>query len=129
MTDPQLPVTKEEALRYSKPALEAEIDRRRKNIKLFQEQVANEESIGENQGESDSAESENSENEDSGDENNNEASLSEIENNASDENINELEIEELPVSDNGEPQEIIVGKDDEAISSEEPKDNEGGELI
>ena len=43
MTDPQLPVTKEEALRYSKPALEAEIDRRRKNIKLFQEQVANEE--------------------------------------------------------------------------------------
>ena len=95
----------------------------------FLEQVANEESIGENQGESDSAESENSENENSGDENNNEAALSEIENSASDENIDELEIEELPVSENEELQEIIVGKDDEAISSEEPKDDEGGEPI
>ena len=43
MTDPTLPVTKEEALRYSKPDLEAEVARRRKNIKLFQEQVTNEE--------------------------------------------------------------------------------------
>jgi len=42
MTDPTLPVTKEEALRYNKPALEAEIARRRKNIKLFQEQVESE---------------------------------------------------------------------------------------
>ena len=43
MTDPTLPVTKEEALRYNKPALEADVTRRRKNIKLFQEQIANEE--------------------------------------------------------------------------------------
>lgn len=31
-----------DALRYSKPACEAEIDRRRKNIKLFEDQIANE---------------------------------------------------------------------------------------
>jgi hypothetical protein len=43
MTDPSLPVTKDEALRYSKPALEQEIARRRRNIKLFQEQIRNEE--------------------------------------------------------------------------------------
>lgn len=43
MTDPTLPVTKEEALRYDKTALEADVTRRRKNIKLFQEQVQNEE--------------------------------------------------------------------------------------
>lgn len=43
MSDPTLPVTKEEALRYDKPALEAEVGRRRKNIKLFQEQINNEE--------------------------------------------------------------------------------------
>ena len=36
-------ITKEEALRYSKPAIEGEISRRRKNIKLFQEQIRNEE--------------------------------------------------------------------------------------
>jgi len=44
MNGQQLPVTKEEALRYSKPAIENEVTRRRKNIKLFQEQIANEES-------------------------------------------------------------------------------------
>jgi len=43
MTDPTLPVTKEEALRYNKSNLEAEIARRRKNIKLFQKQVSDEE--------------------------------------------------------------------------------------
>ena len=43
MPDPPLPVTKEEALRYNKPALEADVTRRRKNIKLFQEQIRNEE--------------------------------------------------------------------------------------
>ncbi|AKM79012.1 MAG: hypothetical protein UX85_C0003G0193 [Candidatus Beckwithbacteria bacterium GW2011_GWB1_47_15] len=43
MTDPTLPVTKEEALRYSKPALEDEIARRRRNIKLFQDQIDAEE--------------------------------------------------------------------------------------
>jgi len=36
-------ITKDEALRYSKPAIEGEISRRRKNIKLFQEQITNEE--------------------------------------------------------------------------------------
>ncbi len=43
MTDPTLPVTKKEALRYNKPNLEAEIARRRKNIQLFQKQVNDEE--------------------------------------------------------------------------------------
>ncbi len=43
MADPTLPVTKEEALRYDKTALEADVTRRRKNIKLFQEQIRNEE--------------------------------------------------------------------------------------
>ena len=37
------PVTKEEALRYDKTALEADIARRRKNIKLFQGEIAKEE--------------------------------------------------------------------------------------
>lgn len=37
------PVTKEEALRYNKTALEGEIARRRKNIKLFQDEIAKEE--------------------------------------------------------------------------------------
>lgn len=43
MTDPTLPVTKKEALRYNKPDLEAEVVRRRKNIKLFQNQINDEE--------------------------------------------------------------------------------------
>lgn len=43
MTDPTLPVTKEEALRYDKSAIEAEIARRRRNIKLFQDQISQEE--------------------------------------------------------------------------------------
>lgn len=43
MSDPSLPITKEEALRYDKGALEAEITRRRKNIKLFQEEIGKEE--------------------------------------------------------------------------------------
>ena len=42
MTDPSLLITKEEALRYNKSALEADVTRRRKNIKLFQEQIQNE---------------------------------------------------------------------------------------
>lgn len=37
------PVTKEEALRYDKTALEADVARRRKNIKLFQDEIAKEE--------------------------------------------------------------------------------------
>lgn len=41
--DPTRPITKEEALRYDKTAIEAEIARRRKNAKLFQEQIASEE--------------------------------------------------------------------------------------
>ena len=41
--DPSLPVTKEEALRYDKSALEADIARRRKNIQLFQGEIAKEE--------------------------------------------------------------------------------------
>lgn len=43
MSGPTLPLTKAEALRYDKPALEAEIARRRKNIKLFQDQIRSEE--------------------------------------------------------------------------------------
>lgn len=43
MSDPTQPVTKEEALRYDREAIEAEIARRRKNIKLFQEEIAKEE--------------------------------------------------------------------------------------
>ena len=43
MTDPTLPVTKKEALRYDKTALEGEIARRRKNIKLFQDEIAKDE--------------------------------------------------------------------------------------
>ena len=42
--DPNRPVTKEEALRYDKPALESDIARRRQNIKLFQGEIAKEES-------------------------------------------------------------------------------------
>lgn len=41
--DPTRPVTKEEALRYDKSALEADIARRRKSIKLFQDEIAKEE--------------------------------------------------------------------------------------
>jgi hypothetical protein len=41
--DPNRPVTKEEALRYDKGALEADITRRRKNIKLFENEIAKEE--------------------------------------------------------------------------------------
>ncbi|MCX6816695.1 MAG: hypothetical protein NTZ93_02440 [Candidatus Beckwithbacteria bacterium] len=43
MTDLTLPVTKAEALRYDKTSLEAEVSHRRKNIKLFQDQITNEE--------------------------------------------------------------------------------------
>ena len=43
MTDPTLPINKKEALRYNKSDLEAEVVRRRKNIKLFQNQVNDEE--------------------------------------------------------------------------------------
>ena len=43
MSDPSHPVTKEEALRYDRGALEAEIQRRRKNIKLFQDEINKEE--------------------------------------------------------------------------------------
>jgi len=38
-----MPVTKEEALRYDKTAIEGEVARRRKNIKLFQDQISQEE--------------------------------------------------------------------------------------
>jgi hypothetical protein len=41
--DPQRPVTKEEALRYDKSSLEADIVRRRNSIKLFQGEIAKEE--------------------------------------------------------------------------------------
>lgn len=41
--NPTKPVTKEEALRYNRQALEGEIARRRRNIKLFQDQIASEE--------------------------------------------------------------------------------------
>ena len=41
--DSTRPVTKEEALRYDKSAIEADVVRRRKNIKLFQEQISQEE--------------------------------------------------------------------------------------
>jgi len=41
--DPTRPVTKEEALRYDKTALEADIARRRKGIKLFQDEITKEE--------------------------------------------------------------------------------------
>jgi hypothetical protein len=41
--DPTKPVTKEEALRYDKTALEADITRRRGSIKLFQGEIAKEE--------------------------------------------------------------------------------------
>lgn len=41
--NPNPPVTKKEALRYNKDALEGEIARRRKNIKLFQGEIAKEE--------------------------------------------------------------------------------------
>ena len=43
MTNPNTPVTKEEALRYDKDALETDVARRRKNIKLFQKEIAKEE--------------------------------------------------------------------------------------
>ena len=43
MADPTLPVTKEEALRYDKTSLEADIARRRNNIKIFQGEIAKEE--------------------------------------------------------------------------------------
>lgn len=42
--DPTRPVTKEEALRYDRSALEADVARRRKNIKLFQDEISKEES-------------------------------------------------------------------------------------
>lgn len=42
--DPTRPVTKEEALRYDKSALEADITRRRNSIKLFQGEISKEES-------------------------------------------------------------------------------------
>lgn len=41
--NPTGPVTKEEALKYDVTALQAEVDRRRRNIKLFQEQISAEE--------------------------------------------------------------------------------------
>ena len=41
--DPTRPVTKEEALRYDKSALETDIARRRNSIKLFQGEIAKEE--------------------------------------------------------------------------------------
>jgi len=41
--DPNTPVTKEEALRYDKSALEQDIARRRNSIKLFQGEIAKEE--------------------------------------------------------------------------------------
>ncbi len=37
------PITKEEALRYDKTALENDVARRRRNIKLFQDQISQEE--------------------------------------------------------------------------------------
>jgi len=40
--DPTKPVTKEEALRYDKTALEADIARHQKNIELFQGEIAKE---------------------------------------------------------------------------------------
>lgn len=40
---PNQPVTKKEALRYNKDALEGEIVRRRRNIKLFQDEIAKDE--------------------------------------------------------------------------------------
>lgn len=43
MSDPTQPVTKEEALCYDRNAIEAEIQRRRKNIKLFQDEITKEE--------------------------------------------------------------------------------------
>jgi len=41
--DPNRPPTKEEALRYDKASLEADIARRRKSIKLFQDEIGKEE--------------------------------------------------------------------------------------
>lgn len=41
--DPTVPVTKEEALRYDKDAVLAEIERRNKNIDLFKGEIAKEE--------------------------------------------------------------------------------------
>lgn len=41
--DPTRPITKEEALRYDKTALVADIARRRNSIKLFQGEIAKEE--------------------------------------------------------------------------------------
>ena len=37
------PITKEEALRYDKAALENDVARRRRNIQLFQDQIRQEE--------------------------------------------------------------------------------------
>lgn len=41
--DPTKPVTKEEALRYDKQSIEADIERRKKNIELFKGEIAKEE--------------------------------------------------------------------------------------
>jgi hypothetical protein len=41
--NPNQPITKEEALKYDKAALEADIARRKKSIKLFQDEIAKEE--------------------------------------------------------------------------------------
>ncbi len=38
--DPQMPVTKEEALRYKKEDLEREVAKHRQTIKLFQDEIA-----------------------------------------------------------------------------------------
>lgn len=38
--DPQIPVTKEEALRYKKEDLEREVAKHRQTIKLFQDEIA-----------------------------------------------------------------------------------------
>jgi len=38
-----IPPTKEEALKYDPVALQSEVERRRRNIKLFQDQISQEE--------------------------------------------------------------------------------------
>lgn len=41
--NPNQPITKKEALRYNRDALEGEIARRKRNIKLFQAEIAKDE--------------------------------------------------------------------------------------
>ncbi len=41
--DPYKPVTKEEAMRYDKDSVVAEVERRKKNLKIFQDQIMQEE--------------------------------------------------------------------------------------